>query len=66
MVSRRGDLVVYGHSGSVAGYNASAVFERGSKTGVVLLRNVGGGKFNVSGLSERILREVAAAKPKAR
>jgi CubicO group peptidase (beta-lactamase class C family) len=66
MVNRRGEFVVYGHGGSVAGYNASAVFDRGSKMGVVVLRNVGGGKFNVSTLSERILEEVAAAKPQGR
>lgn len=65
MVSRRGDLVFYGHGGSVAGYNALALFERASKTGVVVLRNVGGGKFSVSGLCEGILKEVAAAKSKA-
>ena len=63
MVNRRGEFVAYGHGGSVAGYNASALFDRVSKKGVVVLRNVGGGKFNVSTLSERILEEVAAAKP---
>lgn len=62
MVTRRGEFVYYGHSGSVAGYNASAVFERRSRTGVIVLRNVGGGKFSVGGLAERILREVASAR----
>lgn len=63
-VNRRGEFVWYGHGGSVAGYNASALFDRVSKTGVVVLRNAGGGKFNVTMLSERILEEVARAKAK--
>ena len=66
MVNRRGEFVAYGHGGSVAGYNASALFDRVSKMGVVVLRNVGGGKFNVAMLSARILEEVAAAKSPAR
>jgi CubicO group peptidase (beta-lactamase class C family) len=65
MVSRRGDFVFYGHGGSVAGYNAEANFDRTSKIGVVVLRNVTGGKFNVGILAEKLLMTVAtAAKPK--
>ncbi len=60
-VSRFEDLVIYGHGGSVAGYRAAARFDRASKAGVIVLRNVGG-KFNVSDLARRALAEVAAAK----
>lgn len=59
-VSRRGDFVAYGHGGSVAGYRASALFDPVSKTGAIVLRNVGG-RFDVSGLCRRALEEVAAA-----
>ncbi len=38
-VSRRGDVVMLGHGGSTAGYLSSALFHRGSKFGVVVLRN---------------------------
>ena len=65
MVTRRGDFVYYGHGGSVAGYNAEADFDRGTKIGVVVLRNVNGGKFGIGSLSERLLMTaVAAAKSK--
>jgi D-alanyl-D-alanine carboxypeptidase len=60
-VSRHGGKVFHGHGGSVAGYRASALFHRASKTGVIVLRNVGGG-FNVSDLARRALTEVATAK----
>jgi CubicO group peptidase (beta-lactamase class C family) len=61
MVSRRGELVIYGHGGDVAGYGASAQFDRASGTGVVVLRNVGGGSLRVGPLADRILEMVAAA-----
>jgi hypothetical protein len=58
--------VTYGHGGSVAGYRAEALFHPPSKTGVIVLRNVGGGKFDISGLAQRALQEVAAARSKPR
>ena len=61
MVNRRGELVIYGHGGDVAGYGASAQFDRASGTGVVVLRNVGGGRCRVGPLADRILEAVAAA-----
>jgi CubicO group peptidase (beta-lactamase class C family) len=61
MVCRRGELVIYGHSGNVAGYGASAQFDRASGTGVVVLRNVGSGSLRVGPLADRILEMVAAA-----
>jgi CubicO group peptidase (beta-lactamase class C family) len=65
-VARRGDFVFYGHNGSVVGYTAVAFFERHSKTGIVVLRNVSGGKFNIDVLGEQTLEEIAKAKPKAK
>lgn len=61
-ISRRGDLLAFGHGGSVAGYNAAAHFDPVSRTGVIVLRNVGGGKFSVSGLALRALAELAATR----
>ncbi len=63
-LSRRGDLVVYGHGGSVAGYNAAAHFERNSRTGVIVLRNVGGGAVNVGQIAMQAVEKLAAARPK--
>jgi len=58
-ISRRGEEVFIGHGGSVAGYNAQAWIHRPSKTGVIVLRNAGGGKFDLSGLTFRALAELA-------
>jgi CubicO group peptidase (beta-lactamase class C family) len=38
----QGTRIVYGYAGGVAGYEARADFDRASRTGVILLRNVGG------------------------
>ena len=59
---RRGELVVFGHTGSVAGYRAVAFFDPESETGGVALRNVTGGKLDLAELSLRILEDVVAAK----
>ena len=64
-VSRQGDFVAYGHGGSVAGYNAAALFHRPSKLGVIVLRNVGRGKFDVPSLCLRALQEVVQEKMRA-
>jgi CubicO group peptidase (beta-lactamase class C family) len=58
-VLHRGDLVAVGHSGSVKGYVAEVFFERGSRTGVIVLRNVTGGKFDGTDLALRALAELA-------
>ncbi len=55
---RRGELVVYGHTGSVAGYRAAAFFDRSSDRGVVILRNVTGGKLDVGELALTILESI--------
>ena len=61
MVNRRRGLVIYGHAGEVAGYNAAAEFDRATEAGVVVLRNVGGGRLRVGPLADRILETVVAA-----
>ena len=61
-VTRRGSTVFYGHGGSVAGYRASMLFHPASKSGVVVLRNVGGGPFNPSAVAERVLTLAIEAK----
>ena len=63
-LTRRHDLVVYGHGGSVAGYNAAAHFERASRTGVIVLRNVGGGAVNVEQIALQAIERLAAARKK--
>ena len=54
-VVRRGERLVFGHGGSVAGYRAGAFFDRESGRGVVVLRNVTGGDVDVTELAMRIL-----------
>jgi CubicO group peptidase (beta-lactamase class C family) len=61
MVFRQGDLVFRGHSGAVAGYQAEAYVESRSQLGIIILRNVSGGKFHVGRLALQALEQVAAA-----
>ncbi len=63
-VTRQGTHVFIGHGGSVAGYTAQAWVHRPSKTGVIVLRNAGGGKFDLSGLVFGALAELVSASPK--
>jgi len=63
-LTRVGDLVIYGHGGSVPGYNAAAHFDRASRTGVIVLRNVGGGAVNVQTIAFQALARLAAARKK--
>jgi CubicO group peptidase (beta-lactamase class C family) len=62
-LTRRGEHVFLGHGGSVAGYTAQAWVHRPSKTGVIVLRNAAGGKFQLSDLTFRALEELAKATP---
>ena len=62
MAMRRGDYAFLGHGGSVAGYQAAMYFDRGMKLGVVLFRNVIGGKQEPSRLAIDILALLAAKK----
>ena len=61
-VERHGSLIAYGHGGSVAGYLAGAFVDRASGVGVIVLRNVGGGPFNISGVAMRALEMAAASR----
>jgi len=58
-LSRRGADVFIGHGGSVAGYTAMAWIHRASKTGVIVLRNAGGGQFDLTALTFSALAELA-------
>jgi CubicO group peptidase (beta-lactamase class C family) len=60
-VTRRGTRLIYGHGGSVAGYNAAAHFDRQSGFGVIVLRNAGGGQVTTGSISMRILEMLAPA-----
>jgi len=64
MLNRRGERIFLGHGGSVAGYRAEAYVNRESQTGVIILRNAGGGKFDLSGLCFKSLEELAQARTK--
>ncbi|HEV8237636.1 MAG TPA: serine hydrolase [Gemmatimonadaceae bacterium] len=55
MALRRQTLTFTGHGGAVAGYLASMYFSRPAQVGVVLFRNVTGGKVNPDRLAVDIL-----------
>src|SRR5205823_4035616 len=50
---------------STAGFLSDALFGRATKTGVIVLRNVTGGKLKPADLALRVLEKVAAAPRKA-
>lgn len=62
MAMRRDDYSFLGHSGSVAGYRAAMYYDRSYQLGVVVLRNVIGGKQDPNRLAVDILSLLAAAK----
>jgi CubicO group peptidase (beta-lactamase class C family) len=62
-VFREGNRVIFGHSGGVAGYTAVAFIHRPSHTGVIVLRNVSGGRFDMGRLATRALEKLAAGNP---
>ena len=49
-VTRLDDVLLHGHSGAVAGYQAYAYFDRSSRTGFIFLRNALGGSFDAFSL----------------
>lgn len=55
MAMRRENITFTGHNGGVAGYGASMYFSRPAQVGVVLFRNVTGGKVNGDRLAVQIL-----------
>ena len=64
-VQRRGTLVAYGHGGTTNGFLSQALFDRESKTGVIVFRSVTGGKLNPGDVALRALEIVSAARRKA-
>jgi CubicO group peptidase (beta-lactamase class C family) len=62
MAMRRGDYSFVGHAGSVAGYYAAMYYDRGMQLGVVLFRNVDGGKQDPDRLAVDILSVLASKK----
>ena len=57
-IFRRDDLLGFGHSGLVAGYESAAYFTRNTKTAVIMLRSATGGTFRGTRLCVNILREL--------
>jgi len=58
---RRGNIVMLGHGGSTAGYHASALFNRESGLGVVVLRNCDSCRFDAGPVASRILLQLVEA-----
>lgn len=52
---------MFGHGGSVAGYTSGLLFDRNTRTGVIVLRNVSGGAFNIGGLCTDAMVMLAAS-----
>jgi hypothetical protein len=63
-VQRRGTLVAYGHGGTTNGFLSQALFDRTSKTGVIVFRSVTGGKLNPNAVALRVLEIVSGARKK--
>jgi CubicO group peptidase (beta-lactamase class C family) len=62
MAMRRDDYSFVGHNGSVAGYQAAMYYDRSMQLGVVLFRNVVGGRQDPNRLAADILSLVASRK----
>jgi hypothetical protein len=62
MAMSRDGYSYLGHSGSVAGYRASMYYDRPRKLGVVVFRNVGGGKQDPDRLAVNIFSLLSAKK----
>jgi hypothetical protein len=60
MAMTRNGFSYLGHGGSVAGYRAAMYYDRPRRLGVVVFRNVGGGKQNADRLAVEILSALAA------
>jgi CubicO group peptidase (beta-lactamase class C family) len=61
MAERHDTFTWVGHGGSVAGYLAAMYFDRASQRGVVVFRNVDGGKENPDRLAVGILERLVTA-----
>ena len=60
MVWRRGDVIAFGHGGSVAGYLSALYLDRASRSGVIVLANENGGQAKPSSLAMRVLQMLAS------
>jgi CubicO group peptidase (beta-lactamase class C family) len=58
-VARRGAIVAQGHGGTTSGFLSQALFDRESRTGVIVLRNVTGGKLDPNAVAMRMLEIVS-------
>jgi CubicO group peptidase (beta-lactamase class C family) len=65
MSQRRGDFTWLGHSGGVPGYQALMYFDRDHQLGVVVFRNVTGGKVRTNRLAVDVLKLLIEAKLEA-
>jgi CubicO group peptidase (beta-lactamase class C family) len=63
-VQRQGTLVAHGHGGTTSGFLSQALFDRESKTGVIVFRSVTGGKLNPNAVAMRLLEIVSAGRKK--
>jgi D-alanyl-D-alanine-carboxypeptidase/D-alanyl-D-alanine-endopeptidase len=61
---RRGTFIAHGHGGTTDGFLSQAVFDRSSRTGVIVFRNVTGGKLNPNSVALRALEIVSAVRRK--
>lgn len=61
---RRNGLVALGHGGTTDGFLSQAYFDPESKTGVIVFRNVTGGKLNPLRVAMTALETVAAVRKK--
>lgn len=48
-VYRKGNIVMFGHGGSVAGYESGLLFNRDARVGIIVLRNLSGDAFTNMG-----------------
>ena len=64
-VQRRGALVAHGHGGTTNGFLSQALFDRESKTGVIVFRSVTGGDLSPNDVAMRALAIVSATRKKA-
>ena len=62
MAMTRGGSSYVGHGGSVAGYRAAMYFDRSRRLGVVVFRNVGGGKQDADRLAVDILSALVSTR----
>ena len=61
-VARRGDTVLLGHGGSTAGYHASALINRATKVGVIVLRNCDSCAVDAGPTATRIHQRLAGSR----